>query len=146
MKRQDIKKGPPAIGYLIVQRLRERSITTSPETHPDEDTITAFVEARLVAAEYLPLMSHLIECGVCRRATAQLVRLEFELDESDEEAAPFEEHSSRLGSFLSGLASHLVPSTEEDTVFAYQNPESETEQPTKSAADSEKADDDGSKA
>ncbi|HKO96445.1 MAG TPA: hypothetical protein VJU86_05615 [Pyrinomonadaceae bacterium] len=126
MTRQETKKGAPAIGYLIEQRLRERSAAQAPAAHPDEDTISAFVEARLAEPEYLPVVSHLVECGFCRSTTAKLVRLEFELEES-EQVAPLEKDQSRFGTFLSGLASHLVPSTEEDTVFAYQNPEGEPE-------------------
>ena len=118
-------------------------VPTSVQKHLDEDTVTAFVEARLEEAEYVSAVSHLVDCGECRRTTAQLVRLEFELDESNE-GVPFEESSSRISSFLSGLASNLIPSTEEDAVFAYQNPESEAEEkkvPEKSSSDSENADD-----
>ena len=129
MKRPEIKNEPPTISYLIEQRLKERSLGESTEVlaHLDEDTITAFVEARLEGAEYSSAVSHLIKCGGCRSTTAQLVRLEFELDESNE-GVEFEETSSRLGSFLSGLAANLVPSNQEDAVFAYQNPETETEE------------------
>ena len=126
--REEIKNEPPAISYLIEQRLKERSLdeTTEVLAHLDEDTITAFVEARLEEPEYLSAVSHLIKCGECRSTTAQLVRLEFELDESNE-STPYEESSSRLGAFLSGIAANLVPADQEDAVFAYQNPETEAE-------------------
>lgn len=140
MRRQDIKNEPPTISYLIEQRLKERSLGQSTEVlaHLDEDTITAFVEARLEGAEYLSAVSHLIKCGECRSTTAQLVRLEFELDETNE-GVEFEETSSRVGSFLSGIAANLVPSNQEDSVFAYQIPEAETnEQPIEPDEDDEK--------
>ncbi len=111
------------------------------KTHPDEDTITAFVEARLGAQEYAPVISHLIDCRVCRSTTAQLVRLETELEDS-EAASALDEHPSRLSSFLTDLASHLVPSTEGDAVFAYQNPETIAEESTESVANSEAGDKD----
>jgi len=133
--REEIKKGTPAIGYLIEQRLRLRAAADEAkmEAHPDEDTITAFVEARLESAENARLVSHLVVCGNCRRTTAELVRLESEFGEPVE-STPFDESPGRLGEFLTGLASHLVPPTEAE-VFAYQNPE--TEEPTKTEADSD---------
>ncbi len=133
-----MKNEPPTISYLIEQRLKERSAgeSTDMSSHLDEDTITAFVEAGLEEPEYLSAVSHLIKCGECRSTTAQLVRLEFELDESNE-SVPYEESSSRLGAFLSGIAANLVPSNQEDAVFAYQNPETEEQPLTNPPADSE---------
>lgn len=130
MNRDELKNEPPAISYLIEQRLKERSLgeTTEALAHLDEDTITAFVEARLEEPEYLSAVSHLVKCSECRSTTAQLVRLEFELDESNE-STPYEESSSRLGAFLSGIAANLIPADQEDAVFAYQNPETEKEEP-----------------
>lgn len=129
MTRQQKKHEPPTISYLIEQRLKERSLGESTEVlaHLDEDTITAFVEARLEGAEYSSAVSHIIKCGECRSTTAQLVRLEFELDESNE-GVEFDETSSRVGAFLSGIAANLIPSNQEDSVFAYQNPETEPEE------------------
>lgn len=119
--RQKSNKGTLAIGYMIQERLRARTLAESPDValsaHPDEDIICAFVEARLGADESLPVISHLIACGVCRRATAQLVRLE-SLNENDDFA--LEESSGRLRLFLDDLASRITPS--ENAVFAYQEP------------------------
>lgn len=123
--RQKTKKGAPAIGYMIQERLRARTLSESTNVplsaHPDEDTISAFVEGRLETDESSPVVSHLIACGVCRRATAQLVRLESQLDDKDDSTL-VEESPGRLRSFLDGLASTMIPSSEEDAVFAYQNP------------------------
>jgi len=121
--RQKSKKATLAIGYMIQERLRARTLDESTDVtrgaHPDEDTICAFVEARLSADESLPVISHLIACGVCRRATAQLARLEYQLDENDDFAV--EESSGRLRLFLDDLASRITP-PDEHVVFAYQNP------------------------
>jgi hypothetical protein len=120
--REDAKNDLPPISYLIELRLRALSVAQEPDVmvHPDEDTITAFVESRLGAEESNPVVTHLISCGACRRMTAQLARLQTELDESEDVA--YEEPSGRLEAFLGGLASRLAPS-EGDVVFAYQNPE-----------------------
>ena len=102
------------------------------QVHPDEDTITAFVEARLESVENSNVVSHLVQCGDCRRATAQLMRLESEL--GPDESIISDDSPSRLGSFISGLAAHLVPSVEEE-VFAYQNPDNEADQPKSETSD-----------
>jgi hypothetical protein len=104
--------------------------------HPDEDVISAFVEARLDTAESLPIVSHLVACGICRRTTAQLVRLETELSESANSGS-LEEPPSRLGSFVDRLAARLIPHSEEDVVFAYQSPETEQDQSPSLATDNE---------
>lgn len=139
MTRQKTQKGTLAIGYMIQERLRVRTRAESTDValdaHPDDDTICAFVEGLLGADESMPVVSHLIACGVCRRATAQLVRLEFQLDEDDD--LGLEESPGRLRLFLDGLASHITPS-EEDAVFAYQNPLTDAGQDAKTeSSDSE---------
>lgn len=129
---------------MIEERLKNRTLAGAApveQAHPDDDTITAFVEARLAADESLPVVSHLISCGVCRRMTAQLVRLESELDENDS-LTPVSETPGGIGSFLDRLASRLIPQVEEDAVFAYQNPETTPEPAT--ADDSEAVKDDKS--
>jgi len=137
--RKKTTKGLLAIGYMIQERLKAHtkaeSTGTSLGAHPDEDTICAFVEARLGADESLPVVSHLIACGVCRRATAQLVRLESQLDENDDFA--LEESPGRLRLFLDGLASRITR-PDEDAVFAYQNPLTDAAQDaTMESSDSE---------
>ena len=139
MARQESNKGTLAIGYMIQERLRARTLAEStdatPSAHPDEDIICAFVEARLGADESLPVISHLIACGVCRRATAQLVRLEDQLNESDDFAP--KESSGRLRLFFDDLASRITP-TDEHAVFAYQNPiTDEGQDATAESSDSE---------
>jgi hypothetical protein len=126
------------LGYMIQERLKalllvEPAALTA-DAHLDEDTTSAFVEARLGDAESLPIISHLIACRLCRGATAQLTRLESEItDEPD--STPAEQSPNRIQQFLTGLASRIIPSSEEDVVFAYQSPTAEPDQDTASTAD-----------
>lgn len=146
VSRQKTQKDMPAIGHMIQERLRIQTLAESTGValgaHLDEDTMCAFVEARLGMDESLPVVSHLIVCGVCRRTTAELVRLESQLDENDDSAV-FEEGPGRLRLFLDGLASRIIPSSEEDAVFAYQDPvtaavqEATTEPPSDSETPAE---------
>lgn len=127
--RKNTKLDTLALSYMIQERLRGRTRAESPEgtmsAHPDEDIISAFVDSRLDADESTPVVSHLIACGVCRRATAQLVRLESQFDKNDDFAV--EESPGRLRLFLDGLASRITPS-DENAVFAYQNPSTDADQ------------------
>lgn len=138
--RDTTKKGESVIGFMIQERLKSRIGSESAESalsvHPDEDTITAFVEGRMETEESTPVVSHLISCGSCRRATAELVRLESQLDEVDDTGAS-DETPGRLREFLDGLAARIIPS-EEDVVFAYQNPE--TDAPPDAETESESTD------
>jgi hypothetical protein len=93
------------------------------QPHLDEDMIAAFVEGRLQDNECQPVLAHLAACGACRRASAQMVQLENQVD-ADVSAGSVDEEPGRLESLLSKFGS-LVPSTGEDVVFAYQNPEDE---------------------
>lgn len=128
-------KNTGAIREMIDHRLKSLSqaetVTLPSESHLDEDTISAFVEGRLGANESKPVLSHLIACGVCRRASAELVRLENQI--TADTHPPATEEPGRLRAFLSNLPS-LVPDGGDEVVFAYQNPEAEepTETPSKS--------------
>jgi bacterioferritin-associated ferredoxin len=119
-------KSTEAIREMIDHRLKSISasatIALPAESHLDEDTISAFVEGCLSAAEARSVLSHLTACGLCRRTSAQILRL----DEiaPDTVAQSMEETPGRIRDFLSQLPS-LVSSTGEDVVFAYQNPANE---------------------
>lgn len=129
-----------AIRTMIDNRLKSISETeaaaSSSVSHLDEDTISAFVEGRLEATESKPVVTHLTACGSCRRISAQLVRLESQIDAEPEAAA---DEPGRLQAFLSNLSSIVSPGGE-DVVFAYQNPEAEDEQPKKPAAPTAESD------
>ncbi|SRR5712692_2183940 len=133
MTRTTTKKDTEAIREMIDQRLKVRAQAEPPSIsdsgHLDEDSICAFVEARSSDAESAPVISHLVACGLCRQSTAQLVRMEFQIEITDEKSS--EERSSRLTLLLKDLASRMIPESEEDAVFAYQSPPSESDQRNK---------------
>ena len=119
-----VDKKAETIRGMIAQRLKvvaaaELSQVPS-QLHLDEDTIAAFVEGRLLESECQPVLAHLAACGACRRASAQTVQMENQIDA--EPASDVAEEPGRLESLLSKFGS-LVPSTGEEVVFAYQNPE-----------------------
>jgi hypothetical protein len=127
--RQNTKTETDAIRQLIDRRLKARlpaEVLLDPfAVHLDEDAICAFVEGRLEDAESAPVISHLVSCSFCRHTTAQLIRLESQFDSQDD--AIVDEGPGRVRLFLESLAASVAPSFEEDAVFAYQNPETESE-------------------
>jgi hypothetical protein len=128
------------IRQLIDRRLKTRlsaeAVGAHFGDHLDDDSMAAFVEGRLEENESSSLISHLVQCSSCRFTTAQLVRLESQVDPESE--APADAGPGRMRSFIESLAARITPSFEEDAVFAYQNPEpdpaaeSVTEAPEKS--------------
>jgi hypothetical protein len=120
----ELNKDTEAILKMIDHRLKSLSeaevVTLPSESHLDEDTIAAFVEGRLSPGESKPVVAHLTACRSCRHASAELVRLENQID-ADSAPESVDEEPGRLQAFLSNLSS-LVPSRGEDVVFAYQNP------------------------
>jgi len=111
---------------MIAQRLKAVAAAefsqVSAQPHLDEDMIAAFVEGRLLDNECQPVLAHLAACGRCRRASAQMVQMENQIDA--EPASDVAEEPGRLESLFAKFGS-LVPSTGEEVVFAYQNPEEE---------------------
>ena len=87
-------------------------------SHIDEDTIAAYIEGQLAENECKPVLAHLAACGLCRRASAQIVRLENQIVAEPVTATTADE-PSRLEALLSRLGSAV--SVDEDVVFAYQN-------------------------
>src|SRR5215510_8371144 len=119
-----VDKKSETIRGMIAQRLKAvaaAELSQVPnQLHLDEDTIAAFVEGRLLDSECQPVLAHLAACGACRRASAQIVQMENQIDA--EPASDVAEEPGRLESLLSKFGS-LVPSSGEEVVFAYQNPE-----------------------
>jgi putative zinc finger protein len=127
--RAEKDKEMEAIGLLIHERLNcppEVGAAIHSAAHLDEDALGAFVEGRLREDESAQIVSHLLGCGSCRSASARLIRLESLLARDDEVTIP-EQTPSRLRQWLDALASQVVPSSGEDTVFAYQNPDTDQE-------------------
>jgi hypothetical protein len=71
-------------------------------------------------------VSHLTACALCRGTTARLIRLESLVLADDDVTVP-EESPGRLRQFLENLAAQVIPSSDEDAVFAYQNPDDHQE-------------------
>lgn len=112
------------IREIVAQRLKSfaaSELSNVPAgSHVDEDVIAAFVEGRLTDIECKPIVSHLAACGLCRRASAQFVQLENQIDD---EISPVtgDEEPGRLEALLSRLRS-AIPSANDEVVFAYENP------------------------
>ncbi|HYR74400.1 MAG TPA: zf-HC2 domain-containing protein [Pyrinomonadaceae bacterium] len=118
-----------AIGQLIHERLNcppDVATAIYSAAHLDEDALGAFVEGRLSEDESATIVSHLLACESCRSASARLIRLE-SFPSSDDEVTIPEDSPSRLRQWLDSLASQVVPSSGEDAVFAYQNPDTDQE-------------------
>jgi hypothetical protein len=136
----ELKKSSEAIREMIDYRLKSISAESAAlpaDSHLDEDTISAFVEGRLAAAESRPVLSHLTACSPCRRASAQVLQLEdaVMMNQIDDDAGSSEEEPGRLQAFIDSLTS-LGGSTDE-VVFAYQNPEEEEDQGEPDSRDDE---------
>jgi hypothetical protein len=111
---------------MIHQHLQRRALVAPPmlyDTHLDEDSLSAFIEGRLSEAESAPTISHLVACGFCRRITAQLVRLESEVGEIETgTAGATEQEPGRIRRLLKELAARVLPSSDDEAVFAYHAP------------------------
>src|SRR5215813_8916376 len=119
-----VDKKTETIRGMIAQRLKvvaAAELSQVPnQLHLDEDVIAAFVEGRLLDNECQPVVAHLAACGACRRASAQIVQMENQIDA--EPATDVAEEPGRLESLLSKFGS-LGPSAGEEVVFAYQDSE-----------------------
>ena len=131
MKPDGTKNETEAIQFMIHQRLRTNTKVETLDEHPDDDSLCAFIEGRLDEAGSTHIVSHLIMCGSCRHITAQVTRLDSQVLDSpvndspliDQYDSPLDESEpGRLRSLLEGLASRVFPESQEDVVFAYQNP------------------------
>ncbi len=112
---------------LQIQGLLDRylasrnSMTEAGTAHIDEDSLSAFVEGTLNARESENVTSHLVDCGFCRHASAELIRLElaFAEDEvpssisSSSEPTKMSEVLGRLFSKIFGTADGAVFAHEE---------------------------------
>ena len=121
-----LNKKTETVRDLIDHRLKSVAAAelrdASFDSHIDEDTIAAYIEGRLTEIECKPVLAHLAACGLCRRASAQIVKLENQID-ADPVTDISAEGPGRLEALLSRLGSAV--SVDEDVVFAYQNPDEE---------------------
>lgn len=111
---------------IIGLHLQRRALVAPPVTageHMDEDALSAFIEGRLSAREARPLLSHLVNCGSCRRITTQLVRLEEAIGDTAPVATPAAPREpSRIRRLLDELAARVLPASDDAAVFAYHAP------------------------
>ena len=130
-----------AVRAMVHGRLNSfASVKTEPISatlHLDEDAMSAFVEGQLSENETRSMISHLTSCGSCRDFTARLIRLESTFTAEDESTMT-EEAPSRLRQFIQRFASQVIPSSGEDAVFAYQNPDENVEKPAETTPDKPK--------
>lgn len=124
MPRPKSNKESERLRRIVHEHLRRRSSSASSTVgaHLDEDALSAFVEGRLSETESAPVVKHLVSCHHCRHITAQLVRLEMETAGDEASTTPSEEKPGHIRTFLSELAARVLPSSDEDVVFAYHAP------------------------
>ena len=134
MPRPKSNKESDRLRRLVHQHLQRRPAALAPASpmgaHLDEDALSAFIEGRLSKLESAPLVRHLVGCGSCRQITAQLIRLDTELSGVETELPPVEE-PGRIRRLLADLASRVLPSSEDDVVFAYHAPADDFEKKDK---------------
>jgi hypothetical protein len=115
-----------AMRRMIHQHLQGRAIVSAPvlmDVHLDEDALNAFVEGRLSEKESAPFVKHLVACGYCRHATSQLIRLESKTGQpAAQPPAPSPTEPGIIRRLLQDLAARVLPSSDEDAVFAYHAP------------------------
>lgn len=108
-----------AIHNLIGDYLRHRVSSDNAEAaHLDDDKLTAFVEGRLNEKELTPVIKHLVDCGFCRKITAQLVKLQEELGEKEMTIPVVVGEPGRVRRFLEGITIRFF-GDDEESVYAY---------------------------
>ena len=113
---------------MLGQHLRrgaQSSSTAAAFVHPDDDAINTFIEGRLKENESLPVISHLVNCAACRRMIVELLRFSTEIEPATTPDA--EQSTGRIRRLLQELAARVMPSTNDDAVFAYQAQANEAE-------------------
>jgi len=141
MSRPGAEREMEAIRTMVDCRLNSlagiRTESIPVTAHLEEDAMSAFVEGQLGENETRSIISHLTSCGSCREFTARLIRLESTFTANDE-SMMVEDAPSRLRQFLERFVSQIIPSSGEDAVFAYQNPDENVEKPAETTPDKPK--------
>lgn len=119
----EIKLGPQELQIqgFIDRYLASRKFSSPVKNgHVDEDSLSAFVEGTLNVRESDSIVSHLVDCGFCRHATAELVKLDLAFAEEEvPAAAEASQEPSRLSDVLSGIFSKIFGTTD-GAVFAHE--------------------------
>jgi hypothetical protein len=139
MPRPKTNKESDRLRRIVHGHLRRASLApTSPVGgHLDEDALSAFIEGRLSEIESVPFIKHLVSCTSCRHITAQLVRLDTELSGHEIHAPISSEEPGRIRRLLADLAARVLPSTEDNAVFAYHAPADDFEKRDEAKEDEE---------
>ena len=91
--------------------------------HLDEDSLATFVEGALSSREAEPVIAHLVECRFCLHKTAELVRLDLELAETNPvHAADTSSQPVSISTVLSDLFAKIF-GTNDGAVFAHEEKE-----------------------
>lgn len=98
--------------------------------HIDADTLAAFVESNLSLRESEPVVAHLVDCGFCRKTSAELIRLQNEFAAVPVRDVVRQGESSKISEVLSNLLEKLL-GTSDATVFAHEETEEEKEKSQK---------------
>ena len=110
---------------MVHAHLRRREQSTSliaSDYHLDDDSLAAFTEGRLSENESAPVLSHLVACSFCRHITAQLVRLDSAVGDSNAALPVDDEDPGRIRRLLDDLGSRVFPTSNDEAVFAYHSP------------------------
>lgn len=107
------------LGTFLQQKAKVSALTSNGR-HLDEDSLSAFVEGSLNEREIEPIMTHLVDCGFCRKVTAELVRLDFALANDQRIPIPTKtDEPAPVSKVLNSILSRIFGSTE-GVVFAHE--------------------------
>ena len=104
-----------------------KSTTPVTSSHLDDDSLSTFVEGSVSMREAEPVLAHLVECRFCLHKTAELVRLDLEVNDSGITEA--KEHSNQpasISTVLTDLFSKIF-ATSENAVFAHESQDDDVE-------------------
>lgn len=105
--------------YLAAGNLSATSTANTSGDHLDEDSLSAFVEGNLQTRDEETAIRHLVDCGFCRHASADLMRLQLALaDEAPVSIARDAKPLSKVSEFLAGILDKISGSAEA-AVFAH---------------------------
>ena len=104
---------------------------TAQAEHPNDDSLTAFIEGNLGERETKPIISHLVKCSFCRNVTAELIKLDAAFAEDEIQIAAVGNKPSRISGVLSSLLSRIF-GTNDGAVFAHEEKNENAESAEKS--------------
>ena len=115
--------------YFAASEPRSR-VAEKTGRHIDADTLAAFVESNLSLRESEPVVAHLVDCGFCRKSSAELIRLQNEFSAEPVRDVVRQGESSKISEVLSGLLQKLLGPSDA-AVFGHGEPEEDKEKSEK---------------